>query len=79
MLWGLSQLCPLKRCLLPFPSRYAELLADNRSFTADEKAFFEASAQHSYEEFRDKAALSRKMPIEDMQAVAQVGYASQSL
>ena len=52
--------------------RYAELLADSRSFTADELTLFDAAAEHAYESFRDKAALSRGMEIEAMQEVAQV-------
>ena len=54
--------------------RYAQLLAaDNRGFSADEAALFDASAQFAYESFRDKAAASRGMPIEDMQVCAR-GY-----
>ncbi|GBF99919.1 serine protease chloroplastic, partial [Raphidocelis subcapitata] len=52
--------------------RYAQLLsADNRPFNDEEAALFDAAAQHAYESFRDKAARSRGMAIEDMQAVAQ--------
>ncbi|KXZ47573.1 hypothetical protein GPECTOR_34g732 [Gonium pectorale] len=51
--------------------RFAELLADNRTFSAEEEALFDASAQHAYASFRDKAAASRGLPVEEMQAVAQ--------
>ncbi|KAI8476080.1 MAG: peptidase family S49-domain-containing protein [Monoraphidium minutum] len=52
--------------------RYAQLLAaDNRPFSADEEELFNASAQYAYESFRDKAASSRGMAVDDMQAVAQ--------
>ena len=53
------------------PHRYAELLADNRGFSPEEDEYFSAQAQHAYESFRDKAALSRGMSAEAMQAVAQ--------
>ena len=36
--------------------RYAELLGDNRSFTAEEQELFDSSAEFAYESFRDKAA-----------------------
>jgi protease-4 len=52
--------------------RYAELLADNRPFSDEEQALFDNAAQHAYESFRDKAAMSRGMEIEAMQEVAQV-------
>ncbi|KAG2432803.1 hypothetical protein HXX76_008537 [Chlamydomonas incerta] len=51
--------------------RFAELLADNRSFSREEAELFDASAQHAYESFRNKAAASRDMAVDDMQAVAQ--------
>jgi protease-4 len=51
--------------------RYAQLLADNRLFSEDEAALFDASAQHAYESFRDKAAASRGLTVEAMQEVAQ--------
>lgn len=38
-----------------------------RSFTPEEAALWEESAQYAYRSFRDKAAESRNMPIEDMQ------------
>ncbi len=53
--------------------RFAELLADNRGFTEEEDRFFSEQAQYAYESFRDKAALSRGMPKEQLQEVAQVG------
>lgn len=51
--------------------RYARLLDDSRPMTADEGALFDASALHAYESFRDKAAASRGMAVEAMEAVAQ--------
>ncbi|KAK9917362.1 hypothetical protein WJX75_003547 [Coccomyxa subellipsoidea] len=51
--------------------RYAELLADNRGFSEEEDKYFEEQAQYAYESFRNKAALSRGIPIEKMQEVAQ--------
>eukprot|EP00775_Hariotina_reticulata_P006975 gene6975-7190_t len=52
--------------------KFAEFLAaDNRPFNAEEEALFEESAQYAYRSFRDKAAASRNMNVEDMQAVAQ--------
>jgi hypothetical protein len=43
--------------------KYAELNADNRSFTPDEEDYFAKSAMHAYKTFRDKAALSRGLPV----------------
>ncbi|EIE22855.1 protease IV with duplicated peptidase family U7 domain-containing protein [Coccomyxa subellipsoidea C-169] len=51
--------------------RYAELLADNRGFSEEEDKYFAEQAQYAYESFRNKAALSRGLPIETMQEVAQ--------
>ena len=51
--------------------KYAEVLNDSRPFTEVEAALFDKSAQHAYEQFRNKAAASRNMEIEDMQNVAQ--------
>ncbi|MEW5297773.1 MAG: hypothetical protein WDW36_000957 [Sanguina aurantia] len=51
--------------------RYAELLTDQRPFSGDEAALFDASATNAYESFRNKAAASRGMNIEQMQAIAQ--------
>lgn len=48
--------------------RYAQLLAaDNRPFNEDEEDLFNRSAQFAYESFRNKAAESRRMQVEDMQ------------
>ena len=47
--------------------KYAQLLAENKKFTPEEEALFDASATHAYESFRDKAALSRGMSVEAMQ------------
>lgn len=52
--------------------RYAELLADSRTFTEEEDAYFSEQAQYAYESFRNKAALSRGMQNEQMQQHAQV-------
>ena len=51
--------------------RLAELDADNRPFTEEEQADFSAAARHSYESFRNKAALSRGMEPEEMEQFAQ--------
>ena len=51
--------------------RYAELLSDARTFTDDERELFEAAVAHAYSKFRDKAAESRGMEIDTMEAVAQ--------
>ena len=51
--------------------KYAQLLAETRALSPEEAELFDASAQHAYESFRDKAALSRGMTREAMQEVAQ--------
>ncbi|GMH37280.1 hypothetical protein BSKO_05153 [Bryopsis sp. KO-2023] len=51
--------------------RFADLFADNRGFTEDEDSYFSGLAEHSYAEFRNKAAKSRGMEIETMQELAQ--------
>jgi protease-4 len=51
--------------------KYAEILNDARPFNEIEAELFDKAAQHAYESFRDKAALSRNMEIDQMQAVAQ--------
>lgn len=52
--------------------KYAELLAaDQRPLRPDEAELFAKSAQNAYEQFRDKAAFSRSMPVEKMEEVAQ--------
>eukprot|EP00898_Chlorokybus_atmophyticus_P005661 jgi/Chlat1/6096/Chrsp40S05684 len=51
--------------------RYAEVLVSQRPFTEDEKDYFDRSAEHAYESFRNKAAESRRMPVEQMESVAQ--------
>ena len=53
--------------------RYAELLSDQRTFSEDELALFQRSARSSYEDFRNKAALSRGMAEARMEEKAQVG------
>lgn len=51
--------------------RFADLFADNRGFTEDEDSYFSGLAEHSYAEFRNKAAESRGMEIDAMQELAQ--------
>ncbi|CAI5478111.1 unnamed protein product [Closterium sp. Yama58-4] len=51
--------------------RFAELNADQRPFTPDEEEYFAKGAKIAYQRFRNKAALSRSMEEEDMEAVAQ--------
>lgn len=51
--------------------KYAQLLADNRPFTADEESLFDDAAQFAYQSFRNRAAESRGMAVEAMQEVAQ--------
>ncbi|CAN7064688.1 unnamed protein product [Brassica oleracea var. botrytis] len=52
--------------------KYAELLgAEERPFKPEEAELFGKSAQHAYQLFRNKAALSRSMPVDKMEEVAQ--------
>ena len=51
--------------------RYAEVDADNRSFTAEEEQYFDLNAWQAYTSFRDKAALSRGLTPENMEQFAQ--------
>ncbi|CAJ2664696.1 unnamed protein product [Trifolium pratense] len=52
--------------------KYAELFAaDHRSFRPHEAELFAKRAQNIYEQFRDKAALSRSMTVDKMEEVAQ--------
>ncbi|XP_052142672.1 serine protease SPPA, chloroplastic [Oryza glaberrima] len=52
--------------------RYAELnAADQRPLRPDEAELFEKSAQNAYALFRDKAAMSRSMNVDQMETVAQ--------
>ncbi|XP_062222122.1 serine protease SPPA, chloroplastic isoform X2 [Phragmites australis] len=52
--------------------RYAELnTADQRPLRPDEAELFEKSAQNAYALFRDKAAMSRSMSVDQMETVAQ--------
>ena len=53
-------------------ARYAELLSDQRAFSEEELALFQRSARASYEDFRNKAALSRRLAEEDLEEKAQV-------
>ncbi|XP_074579705.1 serine protease SPPA, chloroplastic-like isoform X2 [Curcuma longa] len=52
--------------------QYAELnVADQRLLRPDEAELFAKSTQYAYKQFRDKAALSRSMTIDQMEEVAQ--------
>lgn len=52
--------------------RFAELFAaENRPFSPDEAELFSRSTRRAYQQFRDKAACSRSMSIEEMEEVAQ--------
>jgi len=51
--------------------RYAEILQENRGFTPEEEALFDAGANSAYREFRDKAAESRGMTPDQMEEFAQ--------
>ncbi|KAG6587615.1 Serine protease SPPA, chloroplastic, partial [Cucurbita argyrosperma subsp. sororia] len=52
--------------------RFAELLAaEQRPFRPDEAELFAKSAQNAYKQFRDKAAFSRSMTVDEMEKVAQ--------
>ncbi|CAD7696645.1 unnamed protein product [Ostreobium quekettii] len=51
--------------------RYAEILAESRSFSKEEEEYFTRLAEHSYTEFRNKAAECRGMATEEMQELAQ--------
>ncbi|XP_078432953.1 signal peptide peptidase [Wolffia australiana] len=52
--------------------KFAELqAAEQRPFRPDEAALFEKSAQDAYERFRDKAAFSRSITVDQMESVAQ--------
>lgn len=49
------------------------MLSCARSFTPEEATLWEESAQYAYRSFRDKAAASRNMPVEDMQVRSSRG------
>lgn len=51
--------------------KYAELLGDERPFTADEAAYFKKFAELSYKSFVTKAAEARGKTYEEMNEVAQ--------
>lgn len=51
--------------------KYAELFAAERGFTPAEDAYWSKNAMNSYEDFVAKAAMSRRMPLEDMKRRAQ--------
>ncbi|KAH7688873.1 Peptidase S49 protease IV protein [Dioscorea alata] len=52
--------------------KYAELnVAEQRPLRPDEAELFAKSAQNAYKQFRDKAAWSRSMTIDQMEEVAQ--------
>lgn len=51
--------------------KYAQLFLESRPQNQEESDLFDASAQHAYESFRNKAAESRGMAQEALQEVAQ--------
>ncbi|KAL5987505.1 hypothetical protein ACLOJK_035253 [Asimina triloba] len=52
--------------------KYAELFAaEQRPLRPDETELFAKSAQNAYKQFRDKAAFSRSMTVDQMEEVAQ--------
>lgn len=52
--------------------KFAEVFAaDQRPFRPDEAELFEQSAKDAYRKFRDKAAFSRSMTVDQMEEVAQ--------
>ena len=51
--------------------RYAEILASNRGFSAEESTYFEIGAQKAYRSFVTKAATSRGMEYNELDTVAQ--------
>ena len=51
--------------------RFAQVDVDNRGFTPEEEAYFDRNAASAYASFRDKAALSRGMAVDAMEALAQ--------
>ncbi|KAL5725643.1 hypothetical protein ACHQM5_008766 [Ranunculus cassubicifolius] len=52
--------------------KYAELTAaEQRPFRPEEAELFARSAENSYKQFRDKAAVSRSMSVDEMEEVAQ--------
>ncbi|KAL5724896.1 hypothetical protein ACHQM5_008103 [Ranunculus cassubicifolius] len=52
--------------------KYAELtVAEQRPFRPEEAELFARSAENSYKQFRDKAAVSRSMSVDEMEEVAQ--------
>ncbi|GHP10739.1 hypothetical protein PPROV_000947000 [Pycnococcus provasolii] len=51
--------------------RFAQVGSDERSFTDEEREYFEKNAGRSYASFRDKAAESRGMSIKEMEKLAQ--------
>ncbi|KAL4185606.1 hypothetical protein AMTRI_Chr10g231500 [Amborella trichopoda] len=51
--------------------KYAELDDEQRPFRPDEEELFAKLARNAYKQFRDKAAFSRSMTVDQMEAVAQ--------
>lgn len=52
--------------------KFAELTAaEQRPFRPDEADLFAKSAQNAYKQFRDKAAFSRSMTVDEMEEIAQ--------
>ena len=52
-------------------SKYAEIYNVSRKATAEEDQKIDDAVQHIYDGFRDKAALSRRMPEDTMEQHAQ--------
>lgn len=51
--------------------KYAELLVEDRPFSEDEYGYFREGARLAYDQFVNKAALSRDKTVEEMEKVAQ--------
>ncbi|XP_076886019.1 serine protease SPPA, chloroplastic-like [Bidens hawaiensis] len=51
--------------------RYAEMRTAERSLRPDEEKLFAERVQNVYKEFRDKAASSRSMSVDEMEKIAQ--------
>lgn len=63
VLWTFTAL----RVVIQLPCAASLCPAPHRPFTPEEAALWEESAQYAYRSFRDKAAASRNMSVEDMQ------------
>nr|XP_043638923.1 serine protease SPPA, chloroplastic-like isoform X2 [Erigeron canadensis] len=51
--------------------RFAELYSETRAFRQEEEKLFAEKAQNFYKQFRDKAASSRSMSVDEMEEIAQ--------